>query len=682
MTASLLRSKQFRRLVVFRQRYWLPALVAVLAIQLPANAQHLNKAYYFSHGTVIAGNNMYEVVIEDTLGEGIGLYTVRTGPSHQVTKRFGKPQDLLGGGSLGLPGTSYTTIRSYNTKTDYVQSEFAASDPEFSTVWLDNTFISDDSVVANAVFIRPIPTSVNPTGYRVIYNVPGLATIPQKQPGVIPDTMEITQVINVHGRNIDDSWVEITTIVKNKRADTLKIGIRYLWDLLIAGDDGPVLTQKSLGGQFGQNESSLSQLDFAFFVAAANDFIDVAPPAYNVFGSMLTPANLLRAPFLPVTAKQVSWLLAFFNAFDYATHSGLDVTTPNDPNAGVVGGDNAILYFWGDHPENALRIPPGGSVQVTQALFAALPNRPPGVVLDQNPPVCQFTIAAGPPKRIRLQVNDVASGLQSVRVVESFNLKFKIPTFEIGTIENVSIDATAIDDAGPTGFSVEMTDLCGNKAICDPIFITLQPALHIFEYRLEPVFADRYFYVRNQGIEQINVNLNGHEFTLSAKATDQPQVRNIFGMPAYGEMTIDILRYLKEDANTMTIAFEGPQDSRADLVLSDLTIKGSVDLVLDLAPVPQQFALAQNLPNPFRSATTIQFEVPVLAGDVPQVELKIYNMLGQLVRTLVDADLPFGSYRQEWDGRDEAGREVTAGVYLYNLNAGNTRLTKKMALIR
>ncbi|MGH7602355.1 MAG: hypothetical protein ACREOI_38805, partial [bacterium] len=331
--------------------------------------------------------------------------------------------------------------------------------------------------------------------------------------------------------------------------------------------------------------------------------------------------NLLRTPLPPARLQQVSWPLAFFKAFEYDTTSNLDVTTEADPNAGLVGGDNAVQYFWGDKPETALNIPPRDSVQVTQVLFAAPPNQMPGLLLDKEPPMCRLAgVTPGPPKKIIFEAQDAVSGLRSMRVVAAYNLVFEQPQFVVGTTEKVTLAATVFNENDPTGFDIEVTDLSGNSVICDPIFLTLQPGLQVSEYYIEPIFADRYFYIKNNGVERIQVNLNGHEFTLVAAAKGAPLGLNTFAIPARGEMTIDILRYLKQDANKMTIAFTGPEGSRADLILSDMTIKTRVDLVLELAPVPQQFALGPNLPNPFRSGTTIHFEVPSFAANAPQVE--------------------------------------------------------------
>ncbi len=693
MAASSLEKTSFRPALGRCRLYWLLLLVcaATAPLDSPSHAQTLNKANYFSRNkksltnhkllaarkltageAIRARNEMYEVIVESTIGEGVGLYTVRTGRLHPL----GPNRELLGGGSKGLAGTSYNTIRSYNTNTDYVQTEFAGSESPFSTIWLDSLFISDTDIDTN--YVAVIRNGDDTTGVAIRYLLPNLIET--------PDNLRITQRVFVRGTDFDNSWVEITTVVANTGPANVAIGIRYLWDMIVAGDDGPVLAIKAFNANFGQYESAFAPVDFAFYSAAANDVIDPLAPAYNVWGSGFPPMNLLnlpRVPSLPARVQQVSWPRAFFKAFTYKIDASLDVTTTADPNAGIVGGDNAVQYFWGDSAETALIIPSRDSVQVTQVLFATPPNQMPRSLLDQNPPVCRLArVEPGPPKKIIFEAQDAASGLRSMRVVAAYNLVFEQPQFVVGTTEKVTLAATVFNENDPTGFDIEMTDLSGNSVICDPIFLTLRPGLQVSEYHIEPIFADRYFYLKNAGVERIQVNLNGHEFTLTAAAKGTPLGLNTFAMPARGEMTIDILRYLKPDANKMTIAFTGPEDSRADLILSDMTIKARVDLVLELAPVPQQFALGPNLPNPFRSGTTIQFEVPSFAANAPRVELKIYNLLGQLVRTLVEAQFPTGLHRVVWDGRDQAGRPMAAGVYVYSLTANGIRMNKKMALIR
>ncbi|MBI4550679.1 MAG: fibronectin type III domain-containing protein, partial [Candidatus Latescibacteria bacterium] len=94
--------------------------------------------------------------------------------------------------------------------------------------------------------------------------------------------------------------------------------------------------------------------------------------------------------------------------------------------------------------------------------------------------------------------------------------------------------------------------------------------------------------------------------------------------------------------------------------------------------VTRQFALRQNVPNPFNPATAIRYDLPRAA----QVTLRVYNLLGQEVAVLVDARQEPGYYTVRWDGRNRAGVSVASGLYFYRLRAGEFTRTKKMMLVR
>lgn len=93
---------------------------------------------------------------------------------------------------------------------------------------------------------------------------------------------------------------------------------------------------------------------------------------------------------------------------------------------------------------------------------------------------------------------------------------------------------------------------------------------------------------------------------------------------------------------------------------------------------PGRFALEQNHPNPFNPSTTIRYEVP----RVERVTLIVYNSLGQAVRRLVEDRLQQGSHTVIWDGRDDNGREVAGGVYVYRLTAGGLSESRKAILLK
>jgi hypothetical protein len=116
-------------------------------------------------------------------------------------------------------------------------------------------------------------------------------------------------------------------------------------------------------------------------------------------------------------------------------------------------------------------------------------------------------------------------------------------------------------------------------------------------------------------------------------------------------------------------------------------VVGFFEIATEVAPnadqnvsLPGRFALFQNYPNPFNPSTTITFSLP---GEGPRrTTLKIFNVLGQTVRTLLDASLVSGEHAIVWDGRDDDGQPVGSGIYLYTLKVGRLGHSRKMILLR
>tara|TARA_S200000501_G_scaffold367132_1_gene403019 strand:- start:1399 stop:1704 length:306 start_codon:yes stop_codon:yes gene_type:complete len=94
--------------------------------------------------------------------------------------------------------------------------------------------------------------------------------------------------------------------------------------------------------------------------------------------------------------------------------------------------------------------------------------------------------------------------------------------------------------------------------------------------------------------------------------------------------------------------------------------------------IPEQFILYPNYPNPFNPITTIRYDLP----DDAHVTLTIHDLMGREVITLVDGPTPAGSKFTQWNARDEQGKAVSAGVYLYKIQAGNFVDIKKMILLK
>jgi len=94
--------------------------------------------------------------------------------------------------------------------------------------------------------------------------------------------------------------------------------------------------------------------------------------------------------------------------------------------------------------------------------------------------------------------------------------------------------------------------------------------------------------------------------------------------------------------------------------------------------VPESYALAQNYPNPFNPETEIRFQLPEAGHAI----VRIYNTLGQEIRTLTDREYEAGFHRLRWDGRDNNGNLVASSIYLYQMQAGSFSQIRKMTLLR
>ena len=191
----------------------------------------------------------------------------------------------------------------------------------------------------------------------------------------------------------------------------------------------------------------------------------------------------------------------------------------------------------------------------------------------------------------------------------------------------------------------------------------------------------------NNWLYYFNLSMNESNFT--AELT--------FG---YSDSVLN-LRGIAEDS--LAVAFFGSTDDRGEIWHSlpvsidkannTLTVTTShfstwlittreADFITDVmdeeSQIPEEVSLSQNFPNPFNPVTAIRYQIP----SDQHVRLDLYNVLGKLVRVLVDDDQNTGRYTIHWDGKNEYGASVSSGIYFYRLRAGNYNETKKMLLIR
>lgn len=153
-----------------------------------------------------------------------------------------------------------------------------------------------------------------------------------------------------------------------------------------------------------------------------------------------------------------------------------------------------------------------------------------------------------------------------------------------------------------------------------------------------------------------------------------------FTVPAGGTITVGIAMVGGND--TTDFLENGKAAIRKWVELgNDMIVLDSVIVGIDdepLSEIPSEFVLLQNYPNPFNPVTTIQYTLK----DPADVELKIYNLLGQEVRILVNQRQSAGYKAVLWDGTDEAGEKVSSGIYIYKIEANGFVQSRKMILLK
>ena len=129
------------------------------------------------------------------------------------------------------------------------------------------------------------------------------------------------------------------------------------------------------------------------------------------------------------------------------------------------------------------------------------------------------------------------------------------------------------------------------------------------------------------------------------------------------------------------IFFEDMRRNEAMTLSSDMELiirVGTQVLGVDAPSVPQTFTLEQNYPNPFNPTTQIKYALP----EDALVSISIYDVTGRMVKSLVNTSKDAGYHSLRWDATNNSGEAVSAGMYIYTIQAGQYRATKKMVLLK
>jgi len=138
-------------------------------------------------------------------------------------------------------------------------------------------------------------------------------------------------------------------------------------------------------------------------------------------------------------------------------------------------------------------------------------------------------------------------------------------------------------------------------------------------------------------------------------------------------------RPIKSDGKVIEFVFRKNDEGNGEYYFTSFMInEREMNSKIEYVSTPSSYILYQNYPNPFNLETEVKFIIP----EPCDVLLKIYNLLGEEIRTLVNERREKGYYTVKWDGKDSRGLTTASGVYFYRLKAGSFVSTKKMILIK
>ena len=173
--------------------------------------------------------------------------------------------------------------------------------------------------------------------------------------------------------------------------------------------------------------------------------------------------------------------------------------------------------------------------------------------------------------------------------------------------------------------------------------------------------------------DETQSGIGGGGFTLNNSSSDWISIEvpieySIDKVPSYAYIQFALLDSSDNDLTTIG----------STVKIDHLSLEGAVTSVALNDNTPLTFALDQNYPNPFNPSTIISYALP----QASHVTIKIYDMLGREIKTLVNSEQNAGILNIQWNGDNNFGSKVSTGAYIYMIQAGDFFQAKKMILLK
>jgi hypothetical protein len=260
----------------------------------------------------------------------------------------------------------------------------------------------------------------------------------------------------------------------------------------------------------------------------------------------------------------------------------------------------------------------------------------------------------------------VLSQAERDTVEQYLSRKYNIP-FPT-SYSSARINSNGVQPFGSTGLSINFSGISTVGTATVQRFNS--PAQNVSFSGTPPINVSQYRYeITRVGLTFSQAELRFNRTQIPNSGITSPQTVTVYGRPNSGLGAFSAL------TNTYNASF--PDEVRATAFGFGEFIFGSSDNQLSLIQLnegkPKQYALLQNYPNPFNPTTTISYQLPVAS----QVSLKVFDVLGREVMTLVNGRQDAGAYNFNFNASD-----LSSGVYFYRLQSGNFVQTKKMMLVK